>query len=80
MQHARFKPRGGAHAIPCRDLTLGVVQAELELECPNPGSPRGQPGAREQENSQKTISPEIPKVQSGKTELRGTMGNPSSPT
>ena len=59
MQHARFKPRGGAHAIPSRDLTLGVVQ---------------------QKEPQKTISPEIQKVQSGKTELRGTMGNPSSPT
>jgi hypothetical protein len=49
-------------------------------QVPTARSPGGQPGAREQENSQKTISPEIPKVQSGKTELRGTMGNPSSPT
>jgi hypothetical protein len=50
MQHARFKP----HA---EERTRNPVQrpnfrgrAKLELECPNPGSPRGQPGAREQEN------------------------------
>jgi hypothetical protein len=50
MQHARFEPHAEERTCKPRDLTLGVVQAELELECPNPGSPRGQPGAREQEN------------------------------
>ena len=46
MQHARFKP----HA---EERTRNPVQrpnfrgrAKLELECPNPGSPRGQAGAR----------------------------------
>ena len=40
-----------ARATPSRDRTLGVMHLPwLELECTNPGSPRGQPGAREQEN------------------------------
>ena len=40
-----------ARATPSRDLTLGVMHLPwLELECTNPGSPRGQPGARELEN------------------------------
>ena len=51
MQHARFKP----HA---EERTRNPVQrpdfrgrAKLDLECPNPGSPRGQPGARERERT-----------------------------
>ena len=52
MQPARFKLHAEERTCtPSRDLTLGVMHLPwLELECTNPGSPRGQPGAREQEN------------------------------
>jgi hypothetical protein len=58
MQHARFKPhaeertlhvRGSAHATPSRDLTLGVMQASLELEYPHPGVLRTAWGKRTRE-------------------------------